>query len=380
MRLLKILTINVFLSLAYAVTVFVNSSYLGTFFSPFWVSIIFTLSALAIIGLIFVLPFVITRVHIQDLLLALLMGTTLSFLAMALANSALLLAIFFIINSSLLFFSYYCLDILLEAVTQENETGSIRGIFLTLSNTSIAVAPLSLTLFVQGDELGVVYFIATVLLLLPIILIYNAKHRFKLEKGHLNITHKLPFTLWRQNGSIRRATLARLVLESFYGFMTIYTPIYLHQVMGFYWSELGVVFTIMLVPFILFEWPMGILGDKLLGEKEIMTAGFIVTGLATLSMAWLHDSLLLWTLVLFASRIGASFTEIATESHFFKHVSSKDFSLIAIFRLSRPVGVLLGAIVGGISIVLIPFNMIFLTLGCIVLLGLSQSLTLTDTR
>lgn len=161
--------------------------------------------------------------------------------------------------------------------------------------------------------------------------------------------------------------------------MIVYTPLYLHEVVGFTWAELGIVFAIMLLPFVIFEWPMGLIADKLYGEKEIMSIGFFLAGLSLLVMPFLPGALILWATVLFVSRVGASFVEISTESHFFKHVDSRDSGLISIFRLARPTGIIVGASLGVLSLELFSFEKIFFLLAFIVFLGLKESLYIKDT-
>jgi cyanate permease len=64
------------------------------------------------------------------------------------------------------------------------------------------------------------------------------------------------------------------LLHLFYGWMVIYMPIYLKDHIGFSWSEIGLMFSIMLLPFILFQIPIGRLEDKYHDEKQVLILGF----------------------------------------------------------------------------------------------------------
>ena len=178
---------------------------------------------------------------------------------------------------------------------------------------------------------------------------------------------------------MRRVTLTKLVLEIFFAIMVIYTPIYLHSNLGFEWSELGVMFTIVLLPFVILEWPAGLLADRFFGEKEMMSVGFVLMGGALLIMPYLGPVFLIWTLVLLLSRVGASLVEVMSESYFFKHVDGQDTRLISIYRLARPVGIVIGSALGAVVLNLVSFQTIFLVLAIIALFGLKESLTLKDT-
>ena len=126
-------------------------------------------------------------------------------------------------------------------------------------------------------------------------------------------------------------------------------------------------FAIMLLPFPLFEIPLGKLADRKLGEKEILMTGFIVAGLSTV-------------VILFISRVGASAIEIMTESYFFKHVDGKDTDTISLFRILRPLGYIIGPLLGGVALIFINIKMIFLIPGFMLLLGVLPAFGIKDTK
>lgn len=376
---LPIYLANIFLSLHYAAILYVNSTFLGKFFDPSMVSLLFLLAAVLNVILFLLAPRILITIGLRITYLLSCVVAGLALIGMAFSEVPNYVAAFFVIYAGVLFVIYYCLDIFLEAVSIESKTGGIRGLYLTLGNAAIAAGPLLLPLLVLRDELAPIYLAALILLVPAFILgmFFRSPHRADLMLGKSSMT--LPFSAWWQASSVRRATLARLVLEIFYAIMIIYTPIYLFETMGFEWGEIGIIFTIMLLPFIIFEWPMGELADRMYGEKEIMSIGFFITGCSLLLMPFLGPTFVVWATVLFISRIGASFIEIATESHFFKYVDARDSALISIFRLSRPVGLMAGALLGVATLQLFSIEKIFLVLAVVVFLGLKESLYLEDT-
>jgi MFS family permease len=87
--------------------------------------------------------------------------------------------------------------------------------------------------------------------------------------------------------------------------MTVYCPIYLHTTIGLSWSEIGVIITVMLLPFVLIELPLGRLADKKYGEKEIMIIGFLILGLSTMGLAFITSTnVWVWAIALLVTRIG----------------------------------------------------------------------------
>ncbi len=379
-RFIPIFVASFFLSLHFGTILYINSSLLGNFFEPNIVSLLFFLGALGNIILFLFAPKLVRRFGKRSLLVFFLLFVILATLSLAFAQTSSGILISFLAYSSVLFMIYYCLDIFLEELSINTKTGEIRGIYFTIINLGIALGPLLLATLAREEELKSVYLAAAFMLVPPILLaIFSLKSR--LPKWHGLYHHEvfLPFKVWWQTKNIRRITLARLVLEFFFAFMVIYTPIYLHTIIGFEWIELGVVFTVALLPFVLLEWPAGELADHFLGEKEMLGAGFFITSVALLTMPFLGKVFLGWMIILLISRIGASLIEIMTESYFFKHINASDTGLISIFRLTRPVSVVLGATAGALTLSLFSFEKIFFVLAVVIMLGFRESLYLKDT-
>jgi hypothetical protein len=72
--------------------------------------------------------------------------------------------------------------------------------------------------------------------------------------------------------------------------------------------------------------------------------------------------------------------EVTTESYFFKKVGGEDAGVMSLFRLMRPLGSVVGALIGSISLWYLPFNLIFLVLSCVMVIGIFLTLFLRDTR
>jgi MFS family permease len=171
-----------------------------------------------------------------------------------------------------------------------------------------------------------------------------------------------------------------MILRIFYAGMVVYTPIYLHEYIGFAWSEIGVMFTIMLLPFVLLEYPLGKMADSRFGEKEILSAGFICMALFTAILSFVSlPSLILWTALLFMTRIGASAVEIMSETYFFKKIDWGDSNLLSFFRIVDPIAYIITPLVVSVLIYFFDFRWVFLALSVIVLFGLRYSLSIKDT-
>jgi len=378
-RVVPIYVANLFVSLHYASVLYVNSSNLLKYFSENIVSLLFILGAFGNIFLFILAPRIVQKIGNRALIFIFILLEIFAVFGMALYHSPIAIIISFLLHSSVVMMIYYCLDLFLEDASEEKNIGEIRGINLTSGNLAIAAAPLLVAYLTPDGDFTLLYY-ASALLLVPTLFIVLFSFK-KLESGISRAKQSLfEFKLWLKSKNIRRVTNARFILEVFYTIMVIYTPIYLYNNIGFSWSQIGIIFAVMLLPFVLFELPAGELADHWCGEKEIMTVGFFIMGMALLVMPFLTKNIFAWMIVLFISRIGASFVEITSESFFFKHVWKSDTGLISIFRLTRPVSAIFGALVSAVCLILLPFKALFLVLAIIVFFGTQMSALLKDTR
>ncbi len=377
-RSLPIFLTNFLFSLHYATTLYINSSFLSIYFSPLWVSILFVLGALGNIYIFLNASRILEVLESKGFLTLFLVSSFGSILGLAFTESALTAGVLFFIYTSTSLMVYYSLDLMLEEFSVDRKTGEIRGLYLTITNLAILGGPFLVALIGSGNQFSNIY-ISAALLLLPIFLLLTVSLKVSSEnEPYLHIPPS--FSLWKELSDVRRVTLTRLSLEFFFAVMVIFTPVYLNSTLGFNWHEIGIMFTIMLLPFILFQLPAGELADRRWGEKELMTFGLLFIALSSVIMPLLGKSFALWSLALFLSRVGASLLEVMTDSYFFKKVGVHNTGLISIFRLMRPLGLILGALVVGVSIALLPHKTIFYILAISAFLGLTQAHKLIDTK
>ena len=175
--------------------------------------------------------------------------------------------------------------------------------------------------------------------------------------------------------------LVSFVMNFFFAWMTIYMPIYLFENIGLSWQEIGAVFAIMHIPYVLLEIPWGKIADEILGEKEIMGAGIIIIGLCTISIGFITSKeFWVWACALSLTRIGASMLQVTTESYFFKKINKEDTNKISVFRNASPIAMIVGPILATLALSIANFQELFIILGIIVLLALIPNYKLNDTK
>ncbi|PIR94738.1 hypothetical protein COT95_02545 [Candidatus Falkowbacteria bacterium CG10_big_fil_rev_8_21_14_0_10_37_6] len=171
------------------------------------------------------------------------------------------------------------------------------------------------------------------------------------------------------------------ILRFFYYMMVVYMPIYLHSNIGFDWEQIGAIFTIMLIPFVIFEMPAGQLADKYLGEKEILVLGLIIMVSSTGAIFFIQSaSFLVWSAILFMTRVGASLVDAMQDVYFFKLVNKHDMDLINLFRDLRPAAWLTSSVLAVVILQFFTVEYLFLFTAIIILLAVRPAMTIKDTK
>lgn len=262
----------------------------------------------------------------------------------------------------------YQMDLLLEAtIAEESVTGRIRTLFLTAGNAALIAAPIVIGLVMDSTDAYWRIFAVAAVSLVPYLILMSLR---PLPHGTSAtvVDFAEAYGCLMRNSDMRATVIAHATLQFFYHLAPLYLPLYLHTVLGIPWGTLGWMFTIMLLPFILLEYPAGWLADKKLGDKEIMLLGFVVTGVFMAALAFITQDtmLLVILLIITATRIGASLIEAMTEGHFFRRVSKDDDASVGVFRMTRPVAALTAPIIGSILLSLANYSVLFVATGVLI--------------
>ncbi|MCI5108905.1 MAG: MFS transporter [Candidatus Pacebacteria bacterium] len=361
--------------------IYINSTFLEQFIPASRVGLIFAAGSLLSIAILFIAPWLIKKIGMYYLTIAMLLLEFFFVGTLAFTKVTTIILVFFILYRGVVASLFYFFDLFLESASKvESKTGRIRGLYLALANTVVIISPTLAGLLLGENHFERVY-IVSALFVIPVLLIVirNFKNESANIESPLGVLKAVPHFV--RNKNLRGVLFARTLLQFFYAWMVVYTPVYLYQHMGFDWKEIGFMFTIMLMPFALFQFPAGYLADKKYGEKEILIFGFIVMSLATIGFSLVDiPNFLLITIILFLTRVGASLVEIMTESYFFKKVDEDNSNIISIFRATGPIGYLVGLLIGSLVLYLYSFQILFALLGVIMLFGVYFTVGIKDTK
>lgn len=360
---------------------YINSTFLSHFTTERFVGILYTVSAfLTIISFIFV-PRILRKFGNYRTMRSLLILDFITILGLALTENIILISICFILSFVSIAIIGFNIDVFLESFSKDSTTGKIRGSFLSTSNIAWIISPLIASfILTDGDYWKI--FVAAALIVLPIIFLLRKNFNNFKDSNYEVVEFKTTAKEILLDRNIRAVFFVSFLLQFFYSWMIIYTPLYLYTHLGFSWREIGIMFSIMLLPFVLTEAPLGKIADQRWGEKEVMSVGFIVLALSIAMISFVEaKSFILWTGILFVSRIGAAMIEIMSETYFFKKIDSKKTDTIGLFRTMRPFAYLISPIIATILFSFgLPIKYIFIVLAGIMFFGLYSSLELKDTK
>ena len=364
-----------------ALFAYAQSTYLNQYFGLELVGLIFFLAYLFTFIITNIYPNLIAKYsNFKTAILSIILRI-ICFIIFIIDASPLSVGLAFIIFIATLILTFINLDIFLEAFTKNATTGVTRGVYFTIYNLGWLVSP-----FLAGEILNYYSFIPLfyICLILNVILLFLIYSRFKNFANHYaQRQFKIYNTLARilRNKDLRKIFTISFLLQLFYAVEVVYGPIYLNQNIGLNWEQIGIIFTFMLIPFVIFEYPAGYLADKYWGEKEMLFVGLVLMAVSSIIMGYTTGlNLLFWGVILFLGRCGASLVEIMRETYFFKKVDVENIDIINSFRSTIPLAYLIAPIMAVVLAYYSQFNYLFIILGIILILGLGSVITLKDTK
>ncbi len=375
---------GLFLNFHLALSAYINSSFLLNYASENTVGVIFSVASLGMIITLLILPYLLDKIGNMPIT-SKVTGALIvvSFLLATLPEPTLAIPLF-IIYFILGFVLVFNIDLYLEHLTEDSESGSVRGTYYSLLNFAWFVSPIMAGLLLGTEVRYDKIYAVTGVILLPFLAL-TAVYLPEIKD------HYRQFSFWQAikrflfsekptDLAVHRILVIEFLIQFFYGIMIIYAPIYLNKEIGFTWPEIGLMFSIMLIPFF-FQFWFGKLADTKYGEKEMLIGAFLISAISSFVFAFTTEpNILIWTFILFTGRLGASCVEIMKESYLFKHIDADDVGVLVLSRNMRPLAYIISPLMGAIFITFFNFNYLFIFLGLILIWGMFYSFKLVDTR
>jgi hypothetical protein len=363
-------TAMLLLSLHWALVLYVNSTYLKLFAETSTINSFFIIGSLVTTVSLFFLARALNAFGNYKITVALGILELLTLVGIAYSTIPFLVILLFIIHQAIVPLLLFNVDIFVESTAGSNEegTGRTRGVLagIMIGNDT--------------PHFSLVYLVSAFFMIPFLFVVHRYFANFK-DPPYAGLKLKALFNSCWKNTNLRFVFLAHLLLQLFFAWMVIYVPVYLATEIGFGWEDIGLILFVGMLAYVLLEYPVGLIADLYTGEKELMAIGFFILAITTCWISFLEAAVIVpWVVMMFMTRVGASMVEATTESYFFKHATGENASVIGLFRITRPLAIILGALFGGILLTLLPIQYIFIPFGLFLILGAVFSFFLVDTK
>lgn len=371
--------ISFFSGFSQAILAYILSSYFKQVLGMEKIGLIFSITYLIIFLLLINLHKIVRRFGKSDSYFTFLTIQIIALFILAFspasAWSALFLAVYIIFSN----LSVVSMDFILESFSVDRMSGRLRGMYLTLLDAGFILGPLISTSSLEKFNFRGVFLIALIfyiiILLMALSGLRGINHKFLGRMDIMDIIKKI----WKRK-NVMRIYYVSFILESFYAIMIIFTPIYLRE-LGMDWQQIGLIFTVMLIPFIILPYPCGWLADTKYGEKEMLFGACFIMGFATLAIYFIGPATLTtWAIILLMTRIGASVIQTLRDSYFYKRIDAYDVDIIDFFRTAVPLGYVFSMIASTILLLFLPLNYIFIFLALLTFTALYPIFKMEDSR
>lgn len=365
----KIYLISFVFSFSVALTTYVNSSLLDKIFGDFYVGILYIIASAISLVTLGLVPKIVKKFGAYKLIITTLLVNVLASIILIKSHTQIGSAIGFFLFFPSIPLTYFCLDLFIEHFSVTNNTGHNRGLYLLAINSGWLFAPLIVGQIVMSGNFGPVYYFAQMVSFaaLVLVLVFIKKyHDPKYTRSSLTETLRG----LGKKVQIKNAIKLNFVLQTFYAFMVIYTPIYLVNYFNLNWAQMGIIFSIMLSAFVMFQYPVGILTDnKKINNIKTLVFSLVLMVLTLIVFYNLKPSspVILIGFIIFMTRVGAAIYESSVEYFFFSRSDDSNSNYISLFRDMSPLAYVIAPAVGTLIIKIMPLRNIFIVLAVFML-------------
>jgi len=367
-------------SLHVAPTVYIISTFLTNFIDAQHIGTLYTIASVITIILFINYQKILTLLGNYKTFILTLYLVLITLILLAWAPHPYVVMGAFMANFVFVTFIFMNLDIFLEHETEEQDVGGTRGFYLTALSAAFVAGPIISAFLLKEQEYWKVFTFG-IFLIIIVIAISNSKLKYFKDAPYPEIPLFIALKKIFKEHDIYYALQCSFVLRIFYAWMIIYTPIYLTQNVGFSIEATSLIIGVGLIPFVLLEMILGKIADKKIGEKEMLVAGLIIMALSTASIFFIPttQNIILWMMIIFVTRIGASMVEVMTETYIFKKIDKDDVATLTFLRMLSPISYVIAPILGTIIIYYLDISWLFLILGAYILPNIIYAFRMKDT-
>lgn len=270
-------------------------------------------------------------------------------------------------------------DVILESYSIDKKTGRTRGWHLIIVSLGFMLGTyLSMQIldsFGYKEVFITQFSVIFIIFIISVLKLRKVNHCFK-----KTVTIKGIFNKIKNRRNLLRIYYVSLVLEFFYFVMVAYSPITMRN-LGMSWDVVGVILSLVLIPWLFLPGIVGKYADKTCGEKEMIIVALFIMTISTGSVFFITTTNpIVWGGVLFFTRVGASMIGTLRDSYFFKRIDGSDVDLIDFYKTSRPAGYIFGAGFTAIILMYLPVQSVFIVMAIFLISALVPAACLKDNK
>ncbi len=254
----------------------------------------------------------------------------------------------------------------IKDISPTKKRGEFRSFFGTFANAGMLMGSLIGGFLAAGFGIRSPYFFAAILLFVPLILVFGMKDRRSNTNKNQAVRDFLPVLKgFLQQRELKLLALCTVSLYFWYAVKWVFGPLFLLS-QDFSPSIIGIWLAVSVLPFLLFQIPIGKLSDQI-GQSKIIYLGFLISTLFLIPLGFMSSiSSLLATI--FIVSIGTAFAEPLIEAKVTDIVPKERYGAYSgIFEFTKTFGLIMGPVVAsifvysfGISYSFIPAVIIFI--------------------
>jgi len=368
----KMYTLSFIFALHISISAYISSVFLTGVMKESYIGILYTIASLITLILLTKSSSILKNLGNRRLTLIFLLVNMLTLVGLITSSNPFIIGLSFILFTTTNTLVYFCIDIFVEHFGNPETIGKTRGFYLTIINIAWMLSPLiSVFLITKEGGYKAIFTLAFIMIVLMTIGLFFAVRTFD-DKKYNKTPFLEAYKYLKTNRHMLSVVMINFILQFFYSWMIVYTPIYLFNHLNFNWDQIGIMFTIMLIPFVILGLPVGTLIDKYhFNKRTLLYIGFFIIIISTFIISFITTrNVAIWSLVLFITRVGASIIETTSETYFFTHTTEEDAYLLGIFRDMNPVAYIIAPILASLVFIMLPIKYLFVILSIILATGL----------
>lgn len=247
----------------------------------------------------------------------------------------------------------------IKDISPTGRRGEFRSVFGTFANAGLFLGPVIGGLLADRFEIRTPYLFSALMLLASLLLVSKLRDNNRdsagtstrssgIRKDDLLVVLKE----FRQHRELNVLALCTVALFFWYSARWVFGPLFLHH-LGYSPFIIGLWIAISAAPFMLFQIPIGKLGDKI-GKTRLICLGFVISSIFIIPLGFL-ESLSSLLVTIFIISLGTTLVEPLIEARVTEIAPRERYGAYSgIFEFAKTLGFMLGPV--GSSLVVYLFS------------------------